>query len=250
MRARDNRKYPRIDTSNLIICSSLSENETELDHCLARAINVSPVGVKIETFQRTESEIIRLCSVDSDGTLIDIKGRVVHSRKIEDGKYEIGINFAGTEIENTRFALKLISVCCHADPAFVLVKDSESRKKRDRRKYPRIGTDTLISYSCLNENGDELDVCMARIVDINPLGAKIETYREILSETIHLVCVDGDDDLIDIMGEIVYAHKADDSRYEFGIHFLGTKDENTELTLKLIDACQKIEPSYVIVKTA
>jgi c-di-GMP-binding flagellar brake protein YcgR len=249
MRARDIRKYPRIDTSNLIICSSLSENETELDHCLARAINVSPVGVKIETFQRTESEIIRLCSVDSDGTLIDIKGRVVHSRKIEDGKYEIGISLVGTEIENTRFALKLISVCCHADPAFVMVKGPES-EKRDRRKYSRIDTNTLISYSCLDENGNELDVCMARVLDVSPLGAKIETYREILSEKLHLVCIDVDDDLIDIMGRIVYAHKADDSRYEFGIRFLGTQDENTELSLKLIDACHKIEPSYVIVKKA
>ena len=91
---------------------------------------------------------------------------------------------------------------------------------------------------------------MARILDINPLGARIETYRKILSDKISLVCVDVDDDLIDIMGEIVYAHKADDHRYEFGIHFLGTRDENTELSLKLIEACRKIEPSYVMVKKA
>jgi hypothetical protein len=102
----------------------------------------------------------------------------------------------------------------------------------------------------LDENGNELDVCMARVLDVSPLGAKIETYREILSEKLHLVCIDVDDDLIDIMGRIVYAHKADDSRYEFGIRFLGTQDENTELSLKLIDACHKIEPSYVIVKKA
>ena len=246
----DRRKYPRIDTNNLIICCSLNEDEAELDNCIARTINVSPVGVKIETFQRIESEMIRLCSVDPDDILIDIKGRVVHNLEIEDGKYEIGINFVGTEIENTRFALKLISVCCHADPAFEMVKDSESREKRERRKYPRIVTDTLISYSCLDDNGDELDVCMARILDVNPLGAKIETYREILSGKIRLTCVDVDDNVIDITGEIVHAHKADAGRYEFGIHFLGTRDEKTELTLKLINACHKIEPSYVIVKKA
>ena len=76
---------------------------------LARAIDVSPVGVKIETFQEIESEMIRLIAVDSDGTLIDIKCRIVHSRQTEEGRYEFGICLAGTELENTRFALKLIA---------------------------------------------------------------------------------------------------------------------------------------------
>ena len=249
MKDRERRKYPRIDTGNLIVYCCLNENENELDHCLARAINVSPVGVKIETFQEIESEIIRLISTDSDGTLIDIKGRVVHNRKTEDGRYESGICLAGTELDNTRFALKLISVCSRADPAFAMVKDSEY-KKRDRRKYPRVVTNNLISYSCLDGNGNELDVCMARALNVSPLGAKIETYQEILSENIRLISIDVDDGLIDIMGRIVYAHKADDGRYEFGIHFLGTTWENTELTLKLIDACHKVEPAFVIVKKA
>lgn len=249
MKDRERRKYPRVDTSNLIVCCCLNENETEMDHCLARVINVSPVGVKIETFQCVESEIIRLISVDSDGTLIDIKGRVVHSRKTEDGRYESGICLASTELDNARFALKLISVCYRAESAFVMVKGSE-HKKRDRRKYPRIDCNNLISYSCLDENGNDLDVCMARALDVNTLGAKIETYQEIQSENIRLISIDVDDNLINIMGRIVYVHRADDSRYEFGILFLGTKDENTQLALKLIDACHKVEPTYVIVKKA
>ncbi len=212
MKDKERRKYPRIDTSNLIVCCCLNENETEMDHCLARVINVSPVGVKIETFQWVESEIIRLISVDSDGTPVDIKGRVVHSRKTEDGRYESGICLAGTELDNTRFALKLIKVGDRANPAFVTLKGSEYNK-RDRRKYPRIDTNNLISYSCLDGNGNDLDVCMARALDVSPVGAMIETYQEILSENIRLTSIDVDDNLIDIMGRIVYVHRAEDSRY-------------------------------------
>ncbi|UCD77216.1 MAG: PilZ domain-containing protein, partial [Desulfobacterales bacterium] len=119
---KERRKYPRVDTSNLLECCCLDENENEVDHCMARAIDVSPVGVKIESFQKIESEMIRLIAVDLDGSLIESKGRVVHSRKTEDGRYENGIGFAGTELENTRFALKLIGVCHRAEPVFVMVK--------------------------------------------------------------------------------------------------------------------------------
>lgn len=249
MEDTERRKYPRVGTSNLITCCGLDENGEELDHCMARAIDVSPVGVKIEAFQEIKSEMIRLISVDSDASLIDIQGRVVYRSKTEDGRYELGICLAGTEPENTRFALKLIGVCHQAEPAFVMVKGSEDRQ-RNRRKYPRVDTNNLISYSCVDANNNELNQCMARALDVNPLGAKIETYQEILSENIHLTSVDADGNLIDIMGRVAHTHKADDGRYEFGITFMGTRAENTDFALKLIGVCHKVEPAFVMVKGA
>ncbi len=249
MEGIERRKYPRVDASNLIAYCCLDENENELDHCMARAMEVSPVGIKIETFHEIKSEMIRLISVDSDDTLIDIKGRVVHSRQTKEGRYVIGICLAGTELENTRFALKLIGVCHRAEPAFVMFKGAKNKKK-ERRKYPRVETNNLISYSCLDETSNELDHYMARAIDVNPLGAKIEIYQEVLSENIHLTSVDSDDNLIEILGKVVYAHKADNGRYELGISFMGTRSENTDYALKLIDVCHKVEPAIVMVKSA
>ncbi len=249
MEEKERRKYPRVDTSNMIACCCLDENGNELDHCMARAMDVSPVGVKLETFHEVESGIIQLSSVDSDGALIDIKGRVVHSRKTEDGRYEIGVCLEGTELENTRFALKLIGVCHRAEPAVIMVKGGENKEK-ERRKYPRVDTNNLISYSCVDENNNELDHCMARALDVNPLGAKLETYQEILSENIRLTSVDVDDNLIDIMGKVVHARKAEDGRYEIGVSFMGTKTENTDFALKLIGVCHKVEPAFIMVKRA
>ena len=89
---------------------------------------------------------------------------------------------------------------------------------------------------------------MARALDVNPLGAKIETYQEILSENIRLTSVDADDNLIDVMGRVVHARKVDDGRFELGIQFMGTEAENTDFALKLIGVCHKIDPSFVMVK--
>ncbi|MEJ2170999.1 MAG: PilZ domain-containing protein [Desulfobacterales bacterium] len=247
MNDNERRKYPRVDTSNLLECCCLDEDGSELDHYLVRALDVSPVGVKIESFQEIESETIRLAAIDSDGSLIEIKGRIVHSRKTEAGSYEIGVCFADTELENTRFALKLIRVCQRSEPAFVMVKGSENIKG-DRRKYPRVNSDNLITYSCVDESNTELNQCMARALNVSPLGAKIETYQEILSENIHLTTVDDAGNLLEIMGRVVYAHKAESGRYEFGIVFTGTEAENTDFALKLIGVCHKIEPAFVMVK--
>jgi len=249
MKDNERRKYPRINTSNLLDCCCLGEDGSELESCLVRTLDVSPVGVKIESFQKIESKILRLSAIDADGSLIEIEGRVVHSRKTDAGTYEMGVSFADTELENTRFALKLIRICQDSEPGFIMVKNSESGKE-DRRKYPRVNSENLITYSCVDENNTELNLCMARALNINPLGAKIETYQEILSEKIHLTAVDAAGNLVSIMGRVVYAHRADDGRYEFGVVFMGLEAEKTDFALKLIGVCHKTEPAFVMVKRA
>ena len=245
----ERRKYPRIDSCNMIACYLLDESGNESSQRLARAVDVSPGGVKLETFQEISSEMVRLMSTDAAGTLIDIEGRVVHRHQIEDGRYHIGISFQGTETENTRYALKLINACHQLEPELVMYKGARNRKKT-RRKYPRIEAGNLISYSCLDENCNEMAQLIAKAVDINPLGAKIEAYQEILSDTIRLTAIDREDNLIEISGKVIHTRKLDDNRYETGISFTGTRTENTKFALKLIEVCQHIEPGFIVVKKA
>ena len=246
---KERRKFPRIDSCNLIACYGLDEAGNEVSHHMARAIDVSPVGVKLEIYQEIDSDRIRLMSSEMEGTLIDIEGRVVRSHQIENGRYHVGISFVGTETECTRYALKLINDCHQIQPDLVMYKGSRNKKKT-RRQYPRIGASNLLSYTCLDENYNEMAQFIAKAVDVNPLGAKIEAYQEILSDTIHLTGIDKDDQLIEITGTVVHAHKVDDGRYELGISFAGTRDEKTNFALKLIDACNDVEPGFIVVKKA
>ena len=249
MNEKDRRKYPRVDTSNPVHCCSLDENGNELYTSMARALNVSPVGMKIELFHEFESDRIQLVSADPFGNLIEIRGRVAHRRKTEDGRYELGISFDGNELDNTRFTLNMIGGSHGAEPSFVMVKGSRDAD-RDRRKYPRVNANNLISCSCLDDRGNTLNRCMARAVDINPLGAKIEAYQEILTETIQLTSFDIDGNIIDIIGRVAHARKTGQGRYEIGISFMGTEAENTDFALKLIDVCNQAELSFVMVKRA
>ena len=249
MLEKERRKYLRIDSSNLIACYCLDEAGNEVSHHMARAVDVSPVGVKLEIFQQFDSDRVRLMSSEAEGTLTDIEGRIVHSRQIEDGRYHIGVSFAGTETENTRYALKLINYCHQIQPDLVMLKGARSNKKT-RRQYPRIEASNLIFCTCLDENYNEMAQFIAKAVDVNPLGAKIETYQEILSDTILLTAIDKDDQLIEITGTVIHAHKVDDGRYELGISFAGTPAEKTNFALKLIDVCNIVEPGFIVVKKA
>jgi hypothetical protein len=247
MNDNERRKYPRVDTSSLLECCCLDENENELDNFMIRAVDVSPVGLKIDSFQKIESELVRLVAVDSDGALMESRGRVAHSRELEAGRYEYGICFTGSELENTRFALKLIGICHQAEPAFVMVKGPVD-EDGERRKYPRVDTNNLISFGCVDENSAELNQCMARALDVNPLGAKLETYQEIVSENIRLTTFDVDGNLIEMIGRVAHTHRYDDGRFEFGVRFMGTEHENTDFALKVIAVCHKVEPAFVMVK--
>ena len=100
MEDNDRRKYPRVETSNLIDCCCLDEYDNELEHFMARVLNISPVGAKIESFKEIDTENTRLVAVDSEGVLIDIKGKVVYRNKVEDGRFEANgtrVAWAGNE---------------------------------------------------------------------------------------------------------------------------------------------------------
>ena len=73
-------------------------------------------------YQEILSDNIQLTAIDRDDKLIEITGMVVHTHKVDDGKYELGISFTGPRTEKTNFALRLIDVCHNVEPSFIMVK--------------------------------------------------------------------------------------------------------------------------------
>ena len=125
MMGKDRRTYPRIETNNLVAYVSVDPAGNEIEERMARALNVSPVGVLIETPRELRSDQIRITAYDLDGKLIEIPGKVVHCRKTDHGNYQIGVCFTGTHEQNTQFTMGLISVYQdHGDP-LLMVDDAE-----------------------------------------------------------------------------------------------------------------------------
>jgi hypothetical protein len=109
----DRRKYPRVETCNLISYVSIDENDNVLNQSMGRALNISQNGIFLETSRIILSQNISLMSFDEGNNLIEIKGQVAYSRDIGFGRFGAGISFRGTSDENIQFAIKLIKVFSH-----------------------------------------------------------------------------------------------------------------------------------------
>ena len=109
----DRRKYPRVETCNLISYASIDENDNVLKQSMGRALNISQNGIFLETSRIILSQYISLMSFDEGNNLIEIKGQVAYSKDIGSGRFGVGIGFRGTSDENIQFAIKLIKVYNH-----------------------------------------------------------------------------------------------------------------------------------------
>ena len=104
----------------------------------------------------------------------------------------------------------------------------------ERRIYPRVKTCNLISYMALRENGEILDLGMGRALNISQTGIFLETSRLVLSESISLMSVDLDNNLIEIKGQVIYSETNESGMVGNGIRLLGEHHENIGFATRLI----------------
>ena len=104
----EQRKYPRVETCNLVSYMLFGENGKIEDQGMGRALNISQGGILLETSRLILSEHISVMSVDLDNNLIEIKGNVVYSKDNGFGMIQNGIRFEGEHDKNVQFATKLI----------------------------------------------------------------------------------------------------------------------------------------------
>jgi hypothetical protein len=108
MKKLDRRKFPRIKICNPISYDSVNQNGIQLDQNMGIAKDISMNGVLLETAQKIQSKYIYLIFVDTENNLTRIAARVVFSVKNKEGNFKSGINFQGSQEENSRFAKKVI----------------------------------------------------------------------------------------------------------------------------------------------
>ena len=110
-----------------------------------------------------------------------------------------------------------------------------SRKAHmEQRHYPRVKTCNLISYVGLTADGEVIDQCLAKALNISQNGIFLETTRIIFSEFISLMSVDASNNLIEIMGEVIYSTRFGAGKFGTGIRFQGLHAENIQFAMKLI----------------
>ena len=120
MTPENKRKHERIQSLNLsYIC--LDEDKNIVKQGMGRTLNLSESGILLETHFPVELNHTIQLTISLEENLLDIKGKPVHVRSIDGGKYQIGIQFLDLDANATNVLQKFIS-------------DGETKKKSKVKK--------------------------------------------------------------------------------------------------------------------
>ena len=104
------RKNPRFKISNGISYVCIDENGNEIEQGMGKTIDISLGGMLIETSVPIESKYILIATIDLEGNLIEIRGKIANSRKIESGEFLNGIQFLETPERQIKIMDEFIKV--------------------------------------------------------------------------------------------------------------------------------------------
>jgi c-di-GMP-binding flagellar brake protein YcgR len=104
----DRRKYKRVKTQNLVSYFSFDNTGKLISHSLGIALDISKGGILLETTYPIESGLIVLAATDRERNLIEVKSKLVYSKKTSTGTYFSGLKFIGVDERVTKFITKLI----------------------------------------------------------------------------------------------------------------------------------------------
>ena len=103
---RDQRKYPRVSTLNMISLQTTGEDGFLNFDTMGRTLDISAGGALLETVIQIPEETLLEMNIQNEEEILTIKGRVVHSRENADRKYETGVRFTDlTPEENSTLSL-------------------------------------------------------------------------------------------------------------------------------------------------
>ena len=109
-------------------------------------------------------------------------------------------------------------------------------KVADKRKYPRVKIHNLISYVCLGEDGKPIKQLMGAALDISQGGLLLETTQKIEPGNVILITADEQDRIVEINGKAAYCRETGFGKFNVGVSFQGTHDENIQFVKCMIRA--------------
>jgi len=98
----------------------------------------------------------------------------------------------------------------------------------EKRKYPRVPIHNLVSYVCLDEDGEPIMRLMGTALDVSQGGLLLETTQQIEPGNGILITADEQDRIVEINGKAAYCRETSSGKFYVGISFQGTPDENIQ----------------------
>ncbi len=105
----DKRRHTRVDSLNLsYVC--IDENNIVVHEGMGRTLNVSESGILLEIHFSAETTHYLSLTIAFEDDLIDIRGKIVHSRSGKHGTFEAGIEFVEMDEPGLRVLKKYIKL--------------------------------------------------------------------------------------------------------------------------------------------
>jgi hypothetical protein len=110
----------------------------------------------------------------------------------------------------------------------------------ERRKHPRVKTNNLISYTCIDDSGTRTKKGSGKAINICQGGIQIETNNPIDSDDILLLAIDIENELARIKGKAIYCASDDLGKFRTGIQFLETNEKIVSFVTNLLKTYSKL----------
>lgn len=104
----------------------------------------------------------------------------------------------------------------------------------EQRKYYRAKTINLLSYECIDKDGNQSFQGMGKVLDISQGGLLMETNVPIEAEYIWLMALDIKEDLIKIKGRFVYCREREPNIFHTGVRFMEADEKIREVVAAMI----------------
>ena len=127
MNKLERRKHPRVIIYHPLSFVCTDEKGSIVQQNMGTVLNISQGGILIETANSVFSKYVSLTTVDLNGNVIEVKGKVAYCKKNESTKYRVGISFDGTHTQNIRFVKALTRSYYYNKDEYI--NSSETRPK-------------------------------------------------------------------------------------------------------------------------
>lgn len=104
----------------------------------------------------------------------------------------------------------------------------------EKRKYQRVQTDNLVSYTCIDDNNVESDQGVGKAIDISQGGLLLESHSAIETEKILLTTVNEKNELMEIKASVAYCREKKPGVFHTGVQFQEESDKIRQIVVGMI----------------
>jgi hypothetical protein len=110
---KSKRAFPRIELESVIAYVLVDKNKNLMGQGMGKILNLSQGGLLLQTHDTVDAPYILLSLIVAGERELTILGQVVHSRRVKDRGFNVGVQFLEDAEKRKRFVTGLVKAYSH-----------------------------------------------------------------------------------------------------------------------------------------